>query len=295
MISKESIIVRVYGGLGNQLFKVMAGLKLSMATSKDLVLDLTWFEYFRDRDGKVAPRSYELDFFPQLANYRRFTSRLPQLNKRIYQATKLLSNDLQKYFGVVRDTAPHNFHNSRSNWILDGRFEDITFLPDDKVLRNILSFPSPSRGVSETIAHLGRNFVAVHVRRGDYLNFPEIYGFLDKDYYQRALVVIKEKFGNLPIVLFSDDTDGAKDWLMDICEFDYVVGARKGLSAGETLQVISQANAVVTAHSTFSWWAAKLGEINENTKLVVTPNRFLSKDWGEDKRLIPPTWTALSV
>lgn len=63
---KPKITVRLSGGLGNQIFKAMAGVNLANVTESELILDTTWYSYPRSIDTQVYPRNLELDYFANL-------------------------------------------------------------------------------------------------------------------------------------------------------------------------------------------------------------------------------------
>src|SRR5690242_5626379 len=53
------IVVRLKGGLGNQMFQYAAGRRLAQARSVELKLDLSWFDNI---GAEETPRRYELKF-----------------------------------------------------------------------------------------------------------------------------------------------------------------------------------------------------------------------------------------
>ena len=65
-LSQEAvlIVVRLYGGLGNQLFQYAAGRLLASLRGTELVLDLAWYQ---DAAARVTVRSYELWRYPVAA------------------------------------------------------------------------------------------------------------------------------------------------------------------------------------------------------------------------------------
>ena len=53
------IIVKLIGGIGNQLFQYAAARRLAHVNNTQLLLDLSWFE----ESGTLANRKYELEVF----------------------------------------------------------------------------------------------------------------------------------------------------------------------------------------------------------------------------------------
>lgn len=88
------------------------------------------------------------------------------------------------------------------------------------------------------------DFIAVHVRRGDYDN--RYYTILGRDYYDKALSLLPD----LPVILFSDDMEEAAN----------IVDGRGYHSPNPwvDLAMMTRAKYHVIANSTFSWWGAWL-------------------------------------
>lgn len=88
---------------------------------------------------------------------------------------------------------------------------------------------------------------AVHVRRGDYLEWDQHHPSQSLDYYRQAM-----EMTNSVHVVFSDDLEWCRANLPDDCWFmefnrDY-----------EDLFLISSCDEVVSSNSSFSWWGAWL-------------------------------------
>lgn len=109
--------------------------------------------------------------------------------------------------------------------------------------------------------------VSIHVRRGDYLNHPEI-GVLDIDYYKRAVDYIKEKIEAPVFFVFSNDVAWCKDNFNFIDSPVFVEDTQTEI---DDLMLMCQCQHNIVANSSFSWWAAWL---NSNVdKIVIAPKR----------------------
>lgn len=296
MKKQEKLVVRLSGGLGNQLFKLMAGVKLSETLGKELAVDISWFRYFHDKHGRVHERHFELDYFPNLSNFEYFTSRNLFFNKKCYQIARRLPTKLLKEIGFVsEENFPFQKGITKARF-MDGRFEDLRFMPSANRMKELLTYAEPkSDWLQERLKAFGREFIALHIRTGDYLKLPLIYGFLTSHYYTAAISQVIERLGDLPVVLFSEDLEVALELLKGKVNFDFIQGPEAGISSGETLQLMSLGVGVISAHSTFSWWAAMLGKINGTTEVVTVPSRFLESDDPGVHRLRPEDWLVIQV
>jgi hypothetical protein len=116
-------------------------------------------------------------------------------------------------------------------------------------------------------------FIAVHVRRGDYLNFTDFTLPNINDYYKNAIELLQKKLSKPKYVVFSDDPSWCREW---------VVAKENGMEIHESADhsdsvmtefaLMSNASHNIIANSTFSWWAAWL---NKNPgKIVVLPSQW---------------------
>lgn len=116
--------------------------------------------------------------------------------------------------------------------------------------------------------------VAVHIRRGDYLNFPSKHPCVTKEYLRKAMDKISSIYkANWRFKFFSDDTG----WVKQFCEETFLMGSEDGLveiSEGKTdlqdFQEMLECRHFIISNSTFSLMAAILSE-NTN-KIVITPD-----------------------
>jgi hypothetical protein len=130
------------------------------------------------------------------------------------------------------------------------------------------------------------NPLVIHIRSGDYLQLSKTFGVLDQGFYLRAIKQL-EMSKNAPIWVFSDDPKHARELLSDSVFADafFVIPPREA-SASESLLLMSVATKIVIANSTFSWWAAKIGQ---ESKEVFVPCPWF-RNYPIPNDLIPNNW-----
>ena len=287
------IVVRLSGGLGNQLFQYAAGRCLSVACHTELVLDLSWY---KNTPASNTPRQYELVNFSIVARlakakeehtFRLYThrilSRLPFMPRpwRLYRESGFDFDD--KFMGI------------KDNTYLDGYWQSYKYFePVAQTVRSELSpLLAPSaldRVVGEQIRQT--QSVSVHVRRGDYVTLKsaaKVHGASPLDYYHAALRTMKSKVANPSFFVFSDDML----WARENLEFPgpvVFVSHNGPATAFQDLRLMSECHHHVIANSSFSWWAAWLNPRQD--KCVIAP-----KKWFMDERmtasLTPVDWLRL--
>lgn len=113
-----------------------------------------------------------------------------------------------------------------------------------------------------------RSFVAIHVRRGDYLTiWAHQYPVLPLDYYKKAIAYFKDK-GYTDFMVFSDDIPWCKSQFNDRA-FGVHFTFSENHSAEEDLYLMSSCDSQIIANSSFSFAAAWLN-INPD-KIVISP------------------------
>ncbi len=123
----------------------------------------------------------------------------------------------------------------------------------------------------------------LHVRRGDYVGHP-CHPVASREYYREAMIRMRAR-GIRLFEVFSDDLK----W----CE-QYVTGRDVELvdiaEPGLALARMSECQSFIIANSTFSWWAAYLGEHPE--KHVIYPSVWFAGDYAcyDTRDLCPPDW-----
>lgn len=283
------IIVRIIGGLGNQMFQYAAGRSLAASRGTALELDTRDFAFYPlqpfglsklriDTSVSIGQHSHE---FPRWK--RRVLARLPQGLSRAYYKERSLAYDPA-------------WERLGSHVYLDGYFQSERFF--DKVapiLRRefipAMQSVHPRNMCSERLAQ--EESVALHVRRGDYVSDRKTlatHGVCSIEYYRRALDLVRNSLKAPRFYLFSNDLEWSRENLTlpsDVVCVDWNGGAPEW-----DLYLMSKCRHHVIANSSFSWWGAWLATHPE--QLVVWP-----KPWFDDQRLdasdlVPARWTALA-
>jgi len=147
----------------------------------------------------------------------------------------------------------------------------------------------PSENFLTTMEIMGTlNPLILHIRRGDYRNYAD-FGLLNADYYLRAIQLLRKKGVIGPIWVFSDEVVTATG-IIEGCGL--TLGSVFGpmdFNPAETLMLMASGSALVTANSTFSWWAGFISRCNS----IVAPKPWFKNEslWlRESENLVPDEW-----
>lgn len=275
-------VVRISDGLGNQMFQYAFAFALEKKTGARVLIDpLFWgtslrryqLEEFKiTRTKRLVGRSldYILGFGPR--NGRRFKDRyrqhLIQKKYQLFQEKQVMHYDADVY-------------NQKKSCFYWGFWQTPQYF--EEYYEELKSEFTRKEAVSQQAQKYQKQMeqvtsVAMHIRRTDYVrqegNVTIPFGF-----YEEALRGMKEKLGEFRLFIFTDDKQFVKEYFKIR---DYVLV--EGLCDLDEFELMRQCNHHIVANSTFSWWAAYLGE--NKGGIVYAPctgiwsEEFYPKEWG---------------
>jgi hypothetical protein len=284
------VVVKIIGGLGNQMFQYAAGLSLSSRLGAELKLDISEFPSYSLR--RYGLHSWCVDDATDVrakdALRTGFSYRVRDFlfgNKtkcKLYKETS---------FGFTDD-----FFRLDGDVYLDGYWQSEKYFAGiTPVLKERFKPRMPLQGKNLETARriVNSNSISIHVRRGDYITNQTnqgIYSACSADYYNGALSYISQRASDPALFVFSDDISWAKQHLALPIE-PYCVDFNDEANCHLDMHLMSLCKHSIIANSSFSWWGAWLGSYEG--KIVVAPKRWFSDSSFDTKDLIPERWTVL--
>lgn len=289
MVSKERnmIIVKLQGGLGNQLFQYAFGRLLSIKNNAEVKY------FFEETQKHDTNREYKLGYFHTkviLATPKEIESARYPLGKYFGIVSKLYKKIFKQYnIGYVPTML------SQKNGLCEGYWQSYKYLdPIREKLLEELTLKNPiDTKFSEVIEKMkNTNSVSVHVRRGDYVDDAktksEHYTF-GLEYYEKAFSILQKKIESPVLFIFSDDIDWAKENIKSDIKMNFV--SNPMIQDYEELVLMSQCKHNIIANSTFSFWAAWLNQ--SPLKIVIAPQKWNNQYTKEYKDLLPEGWITI--
>ncbi|MFM7167513.1 MAG: alpha-1,2-fucosyltransferase [Planctomycetaceae bacterium] len=150
------------------------------------------------------------------------------------------------------------------------RSDNSRYRPSDKAKAE-MRFPPSSLSIlgREMLAEIERwESVAVHIRRGDFMN-PDNDLAVRSQYYIRACDDLRQRLQRPRFFVFSDDSEWARSLFLN--DSDVVVNENRGPGfAAEDLFLGSQCrHFVLTNHSTYSHWMVELSAERPDRQVLV--------------------------
>jgi len=268
-----TVIADINGGLGNQLFMYAAGLSLSLYHQTSLKLDLTNLRNHTRHGG------YYLDQFKIDQNFAA-TGDLTTLRPVFKHLDHQFGEYLPEILNTPKDVYLYGYWQS-----------ELYFKSIEKELREKLQFKNELIGENLLLAQEINlvDAVSVHIRRGDYANYPTLFNILPLSYYQRAMGLITEIIPTAHFYVFSDDILWAKENIKTKQDITFVSHNGPSSMPYNDLHLMSRCKHHIISNSTFGWWGAWL---NPNTdKAVIAPSPWFTQLPAPD--IIPASWIKL--
>lgn len=291
------IIVKLMGGLGNQMFQYSAGRCLSHLHKTELKLDLSYLN--ADPQNKYTKRDYKLDAFginAEFANENDIKSFLPLDRGKI---TNTLMRKLPILFDkVVANESGHKFmkefYSFPKDVYLNGFWQsEHYFEPVMDIIRKEFTIRETLTGSNAELSNkiVSYNSVSLHIRRGDYVDLKEanaFHGTCSLEYYREAIEYLKKKEKEFNLFIFSDDVLWAKENLKTDNPV-YFVDLNNPGHIDIHLMGLCKHN--IIANSSFSWWGAWLNKNPDKT--VIAPKQWFADISHVTPDIYPQNWIRL--
>jgi hypothetical protein len=291
------VVVRLSGGLGNQLFQYAMGRYLSFNANTELLLEDS---FFFQRSPNLTPRTFELDKFAIQARrtsaeerkaLRSYTGKIWKRIRRVLPIAgqlRYVHEPVGKFLPTARAHKDQVFLDGY--WQSSAYFSGIGDLLRDE-LQLLLPMSKEDQQIANRMAQV--DAISLHVRRGDYLSNPaanKMHGVCSLDYYQKAIKFMAGQLSNPVFFVFSDDLD----WVNRNLQIDHpcvYVDHNSSVLAVHDLRLMSLAGHHIIANSSFSWWGAWMNP--STSKKVVRPKRWYAGLPSSGDQTCPANWIAL--
>lgn len=292
------IITKLWGGLGNQLFQYSFGYQLAKKLETTMKLDISYYRKQNLRQpiildlnleyNEIIPQE-ELPLIVKILNMK-------NLNRiiRIPSFTCLSIGSDYKYLKETRFCYNERINKFKeSNVYIDGYWQCPRYF--EAARNDLISQFKVRNNVSSDMHKLifevkKQNSVAIHVRRGDYVNnynpFSKLV-LMNKKYYDNAIEKVYSTLENPRFYFFTNDVEWVRDNYRNLPN-SRIISEILPCRDVEELIIMSKCKHQIISNSTFSWWAAWLNE--SEGKQVWSPSRgFGNID------IIPIIWNRVEI
>lgn len=248
----NEVSIKLQGGMGNYMFQIAATYAYGLKYNKK--------SFFTINDAVLVHKN--------ISYYK----------ENIFKKVNLLDSKKINEKTIIYNEPGFNFSEIpeiKGNVYLNGYFQSEKYFYEfKKEIIELFSFPQEfinylhTKTIQNYEVDLNNcNTCSIHVRRGDYLRYPDHHPTQNINYYLKAIKLMPK---DSVFLIFSDDINWCKEFFPDIPEkFKFIYGN----TDYEDLILMSLCKNNIICNSTFSWWAAWLNQ-NQDKKVIVPTNWF---------------------
>lgn len=279
------IIVKLQGGLGNQLFQYSLGRCLAEKQDTSLKLDTQWFNH-------AVNRQYDLGVYnirAEIASPKEVGTIIgvPSRIKNIFtHANQIVAEKSLAFDSEILQTKSPSY--------VVGYFQSEKYFQDiAPIIHKELTIKQAPYGKNyELLSQISKTeAISLHIRRGDYVSNPissHYHGTCSLEYYETAMSTLTKKLTRPHFYIFSDDIPWSQAHLKTSYDITFV--DHNGDAAQEDIRLMSACKHNIVANSTFSWWGAWL---NQNPEKTVIAPRIWFHGGASNPDLVPESWVRI--
>ena len=295
------LIVKIKGGIGNQLFQYAFAKYLEKNSHQLIKLDYSSCVGCSDItcENRLKYFNISVDEVTQseMKDVCLSKHNAPLLTRKykIQTLCELLFNK-SYYFEKQKNRQFIDYSSLGKKRYFDGYWQSWKYVYEvrDELNKDLIFNNEISQLTKQTIFKIQKEeAVFIGIRRGDYISSKKArkrYGSFSKEYYVSAMKYVSDIVRNPVFYIFSNDIDWCKKNL-DFNGFN-VVYREPHLQTNdlEELLIMSSCKHAIIVNSTFHWWGAFL--IKNPNKIVVAPNEWFCD--GTKIDIVPNEWVRMN-
>lgn len=284
-------IVKILGGLGNQMFQYALYLSLrKLFPNEQVKIDIHCFNGYPLHNGYELKRVFGIE--PPEANYKDLTMlSYPYFNYRLWQIGKRIL-PIRKTMCIepASGAFEHSILENAKDCYYDGYWQNERYFKT--IRKDILKAFTPLQ-MSDKSIELSKKVrschsLSIHVRRGDYVNHPLYSGICNEEYYEKAIDYVRKNNHLDVCCVFSNDIPWCKKHLASSLDGIQIIFVdwNKSSNSYEDIFLMAQCQYNIIANSSFSWWGAWLNV--HPCKMVISPSKWNNSPNSQFE--IPSEW-----
>lgn len=291
------IIANIVGGLGNQMFQYACSLSLARDLAAPLKFTTDLFGQYTYHNGPELEAVFGINLdIASRTELRRMIGAArvaPAVRRALaWQGLRFMRG---RHF-LVEPSHRHwtelGLHACRGAYLQGYWQSELYFDRHAATVRKEFTFKEPLRGRNEEVARavVQSPSVSMHIRRGDYVSNPKtlaLHGVCNMDYYARAIECVRNRVHGAQFFAFTDDPQWVRTSVLPRFPDVIMVEGNQGSQSHNDMQLMSLCRHHIVANSSFSWWAAWLGERDDT--IVIAPERWFAAEIDSGD-IVPMRW-----
>jgi len=263
------ITAKLKGGLGNQMFQIAAAYAAAKDYGTEMAIDLS----ITHSSGQGHPhKKYDKNLYKNIPRFE-------------FKGTEFEMYKEPRFSHMKIPEPPKDKH-----LIIDGYFQSVKYFKRyETEIRKLFNIPDDvKKGVREKIDKIKKHFnkpatCCVHVRRGEYLQLPNIHPVQTADFFKKSMALFDTD--NTVFIVISDDIE----WCTKNIKFNTVAFCNSGydydsqpvsddLSELFDMYMAAHCDGNIISNSSFGWWGAWFNVCER----VVAPATWFGPDGPQD-------------
>jgi hypothetical protein len=296
-------IVKIIGGLGNQMFQYAFYCWLHNIND-DVRVDVSDFENHYQHNGLELEKVFDINLqlikaqdkdIAQLKDLKLFYKIRRKLGQLIFHDPNLFIKSTHYCAPIYCGYYPYLIEN-KENIYYDGYWQSEKYF-DSIDVRAIFKWHNLSYKTVKCAKKMSNeNSISLHIRRLDsFKNFSHLLYLLrlhifwrdaPKNYYLKAIQEISKRVDNPIFYIFTNNIL----WVRQNIPLEHnmiIIDWNRGTESNQDMYLMSQCKHNIISISSFSWWGAWL---NPNPdKIIISPGKWLSR-FVKCMDIIPDKW-----
>jgi len=304
------IILRLEGGLGNQLFQYAFARSMQKKYNGKIIFDT--HSYKKDPQRSKSLDNFILNDNVVIKNnnfieciiiiiriYKNILVRILKFIrvKSIYRLKILL------FFGLYVQESSNYVNNIgfcaspfiyiHGNWMSENYFKGFSDLVKED-LKGLTKLRPRNLSLARKMKN--ENSICIHIRRGDYTNSTWSAKLLvcNFEYYKKAIELIVSCLKEPIFYIFSNNSEDIQ-WIKNNYRFNNSLKINYidlKNSDYQELMLMKECKHFILSNSSFSWWASYLNEYSKS--IVVAPSRWNNNIWDLSD-IYRPNWKIITI
>ena len=284
-------IVRIFGGLGNQMFQFVFSKYLEL-DNPDIKIDISDYRIHKHHNGFELNSLFNISFSEASKeelkrvsiNHNSAVLRLAKKKGIIFQKQSEITEEKNHCFFMNRAKLEKDYY-------FNGYWQNANYVKEvSENTKEIFPWRYELSGKNKNLIDSLEEYetVSIHIRCGDYIGNPSLGGICNQQYYTSAIRYCIDNIPNIHFAVFSDDISWVKTHLTlrEKCTY---IDWNTGSNSFQDMILMSKCKHNIIANSSFGWWGAWLN--NNADKTVISPNRFFQSSECTD--IYPDEWIRL--
>ncbi len=298
------VIVKIFQGIGNQLFQYAYGRALSMRTGNAFKMDISYYINYAEltQYGFTYKREYGLNNFNIVEDVATAeevhsaqtvdgSNRISYyLNRKINERAPYYRKKHVKEIDTVFDP---NLLKVKDGSYIEGYYTSEKYFKEyrGQILKEFTLKKQVSEQNAEVIKRMqNTESVCISIRRTNFLSNP-LHNVCTEQYYNDGLKAMNDLVKNMRVFIFSDDNEWVLNNFHIPYEHEFVTHNYPDFY--EDLRLMTNCKHHVIPNSTFSWWGAWLSQHPD--KKIIAPHRWLNSETIDYSTVIPEDWIKIET